>query len=59
MTYRQLIFALLRLDPDQLDCDVTVMDLNEELYPVKLSINACEDVLSEGHPYLIPKSNGG
>jgi len=59
MTYRQLLHALMQLDGDQLDCDVTVMDQAEEFYPVILSIYENEDVLFKGHPYLIPTSNGG
>lgn len=37
MTYLQLLHALMLLDSDQLDCDVTVMDQTNELYPVALA----------------------
>lgn len=59
MTYRQLLHSLLQLDPDQLDCDVTIMDQEEEFYPAILKIYECEDVLFKGHPYFIPITNGG
>jgi hypothetical protein len=59
MTYRQLLLALQRLNNEQLDCEVSVMDQDEEFYPATLSLYEYEDVLNEDHPYFIPVTNGG
>lgn len=53
-TYRQLLDALKKLDDEQLDCDLTIVDGTQEYIPVQIQIGEelDDDVLDEGHPYL-------
>ena len=52
--YRQLLDALKGLDDEQLDCDLIIVDANDEYIPVKVSLEfeQDDDVLDFGHPWL-------
>jgi hypothetical protein len=54
MTYRQLLERLQNLDSEQLDMDVTVLDMNfGEFLPIQsFHIEHNLLVLDDNHPYL-------
>ena len=53
MTYRELIEQLEKLTKEQLDCTVTIEDINyEEYYAGDFDIVVESDVLDEDHPVL-------
>ena len=55
MKYRDLKKALETLTEEQLDCDLTLYDPNEqEYYPadLKMEVTKDTDVLDKGHPFL-------
>ena len=53
MTYRELIKQLGQLTDEQLECTVTVEDINyEEYYAGDFDIVVESDVLDEDHPVL-------
>jgi len=52
MTYRRLLLFLQELDEEQLDCDLTIEDTNDEFYPANISFCHRDDVLHAGHPYF-------
>jgi len=55
MTFRELKENLDSLSDEQLDCDLTVYDPNEqEFYGANLDLSTTEesDVLDKNHPYL-------
>lgn len=58
-TYRQLLGALQQLDNNQLDCNLTIFDANEEYVPVKvkLEFEQDDDVLDKTHPFISIKSH--
>ena len=53
MTYRELRDKLDELTPEQLDCDVTLHDLDDEYCPISsLETYDTEGVLEPDHPFL-------
>lgn len=53
MTYRELRDKLDELTDEQLDCDVTVHDLDDEYFPISsLETYDTEGVLDDNHPFL-------
>ena len=53
MTYQDLLNSLSKMTPEQLQCDVTVEDGQNECYPAKLKICGVEyGVLDEDHPVI-------
>ncbi len=52
MTYRDLLLRLQDLTDEQLDCDVTIHDQNDEYFPATLLFDVAGDVLDLDHPYL-------
>ena len=58
-TYRQLLTALQKLNPEQLDCDLTIVDAMDEYFAVKVKIELEEDddVLVKGHPWISIRSH--
>ena len=53
MTYYDLYWALEKLTPSQLECDVTICDMDGEFFPAVLHITQENDILDKGHPYLV------
>lgn len=53
-TYRDLLEKLKGFTEEQLDCDLVVVDANEEYVPVKFLIEKEQedDVLDKGHPFM-------
>ncbi len=53
-TYRELKEALAGLTEEQLNCNLTILDPEDEYYPVSImvSIEKETDVLDAGHPVL-------
>ena len=53
-TYRELLEVLNKLEPSQLNQDITLKDNQEEYYGLEIVVSEEEedDVLDEGHPYF-------
>ena len=51
-TYRELLEVLNKLEPSQLNQDITLKDNQEEYYGLEIVVSEEEedDVLDEGHP---------
>jgi hypothetical protein len=64
MTYKQLAERISKMDSEQLDSDVTVMNEDEEFFTVRLRFNdangdgPASDVLDDKHPYFELKTFG-
>lgn len=57
MTYAQLLARLQKLNPEQLDQDVTIYLPDEEFLHVDdFHIAVEDDILDQGHPYLAVES---
>lgn len=55
MTYRELLEKLQKLNDEQLDCNITVCDTDEEYFSANgfnIADFSCQ-VLDEGHPYFV------
>lgn len=52
MTYRRLLLFLQELDSEQLDCDLTIEDQDNEFFQADVTLYQDDDVLSAGHPYF-------
>lgn len=58
MTYRRLLLFLQELDSEQLDCNLTIEDQDNEFFQADVTLYPDDDVLSVGHPYFcIAKTN--
>lgn len=54
MKYRDLLDLLTKFSPEQLNCDVTVEDLDGDFYPGEIAFNdaSVDDRLDDGHPVI-------
>jgi len=57
LTYRQLQEAIAQMTDEQKDCNVTYYDVNVREYfaleELEYSMEEDNDVLDDGHPYLV------
>jgi len=62
MTYKQLIKSLMEIPVDRLNDDVTVYDPDRDDFcgvnHMSVAIDKYNDVLDEGHAYLVLRSYG-
>ena len=58
-TYRDLLEELKGLTDEQLDCDITLMDEDEEFHGVRIRTEQSyeDDVLDAKHPYFVLEIN--
>lgn len=52
MKYGDLLAVLQTFTPEQLNCDLVLMDNECEFYPAELVFNEDDDRLDDGHPFF-------